>query len=239
MKYSLVLFALLLAVLSVGKETSTSIRLDDDSDWWSSMRTDQPYPSDFKIQAIRTPNSSLQILDVSLLSRDLERDFTQKFGATKEVDRGDAANGRQQYCYVSAGSKAKVYLIFEFGEVESAFYLFSGGSDWKGSEFCKSSILVSKNLGTRSGLKLGMSPLQLEAILGEPSFEQDEHMVYVRNLRIKSSPEELKRARAYAKDMSEGSFQKNYASYEFSTYIEALFKDSKLTYLAIKQDETL
>jgi hypothetical protein len=160
--------------------------------------------------------------------------------------RGDAANGRHQYCYVSAdsrtnaGSKAnKNYLIFEFGEVESAFYLFWSEPDWKGSEYCKVSTLVSRNLGTRSGLKLGMTPMQLEAILGKPSFEQDERIIYVRNLRVKPSPEELKRARAYAGDMSAESFRKNYSFYEFSTYIEGLFFDSKLKYLAIKQGETL
>jgi hypothetical protein len=102
-----------------------------------------PYWPDVKLKAIRTPASSLEILGISLLSQYLSKEFTQKLGSTQEISRGDAANGRQQSCYVSANTKTKVYLIFEFGEVTSAFYVFAGGADWNGSKYCKPSRLVS------------------------------------------------------------------------------------------------
>ena len=56
------------------------------------------------------------------------RDFAEirfKLGAATEVERGDAASGRNQICYTT--SSGSVHLIFEFGEADSVLCLFDDG----------------------------------------------------------------------------------------------------------------
>jgi hypothetical protein len=76
-------------------------------------------------------------------------------GKATVVERGDASTGRSQICYSSLGKQSKTYLMFEKGEVNDSFYLFKGGPDWKGSKLCTASNLVTTNLSTASGLRLG------------------------------------------------------------------------------------
>jgi hypothetical protein len=233
MRLKLVMFSVLLFATASAQESK---RLQDNSDWWSVMRTDEPVSN--KPDQIRTPAASLQILGVSLLDPKILKKIEIKMGRTVEVDRGDAATGRHQSCYVSVRDP-KTYLIFEFGEVDSAFYLFSAGRDWNGSEYCKSSDLVNDQLSTASGLRTGLSRSEVEKLLGKPTLSEGDRTMYVRNISVKSTSEELKRARTYAPDMNEKEFQENYGQRDFSTYIEARFKEGKLYYLAVSQGETL
>lgn len=237
MRTCFILVLLFLAATSSAQKASRSVRIDDDSDWWSLMKTDEPLAS--KAQPVRTPNASLEILGISLLDQHLSATIAKRLGPVVEVERGDAATGRHQYCYSSSGLGSNVHLIFEFGEVESALYLFSGAPDWKGSRYCKLSKLLSDRVGTPSGLRLGITRAGVEAILGRPTLVKNDRIVYVRSLSVKSTPQELRRARTYAPDMSEKEFQTNYGHWDFATNIVARFKDSKLCYLAILQDETL
>lgn len=228
---------LLFVTTLFGQQSNRSVQIDDNSDWWSLMKTDEPIAS--KVDPIRTPNPSLEILGISLLDQHLFARISKTLGPAVEVERGDGATGRQQYCYVSSGSGRKVYLIFEFGEAESAFYLFTDGRDWDGSRYCHPSKLVSDRIGTKSGVRLGMTREQVEGILGKPTIVEGDRIKYARSLSVKSTAEELKRARTYAPDMNEKDFEANYGHWDFTTDIVAGFKDSKLYYLALAQDETL
>ena len=228
-------FVLLTAALSA-QQSSRSVRIEDDSDWWSSIRTHEPIWN--KVDPVRTPNSTLGILGISLLDHQFWSAVTKRFGPTVEVERGDAANGRHQYCYVSSESGLLAHLVFEVGEVDSGFYLFSGGPDWNGSRYRKPSKLVSDKIGTRSGLRLGLTRAEVEAILGKPTLAKGARILYVRSVSVKATPEELKRARANEPNISEKDLEENYGHYDFSTQIEVRFKDSKATYLAISQSET-
>jgi hypothetical protein len=175
---------------------------------------------------------------MSLLDPNLSAKIPARLGHTVEIARGDAATGRHQYCYASM-HEPKTYLIFEFGEIDSAFYLFSHSLTWNGEEYCKSSSSVTKGLGTPSGLRLGISRADLERILGKPTLVKGDRVIYIRSISVKSTPEELKRARTYAPDMNEQEFQRNYGHWDFSTHIEATFEQGKLNYLAVSQAETL
>ena len=150
----------------------TPLRLDS-SDWWSYTRQEGlPYQEPrhpIHFQNREPAESNFQIAGVPL---DAPRhDFSvirSKFGEGNEVERGDAASGRNQICYVS--TSGSVHLIFEFGEVNSVLYLFEGGATWNGRELCTRSKSVSANSSTASGLRLGIGPEEVKAILGAPKY---------------------------------------------------------------------
>jgi hypothetical protein len=149
--------------------------LHDNSDWFSGLR---PSGSDgelageadaLPVQEREIPPTNFGILGVDLSSPHMFKSIEKRFGAIHEVQRGDASSGRRQACYVTTSGEPKVHLIFEQGEVDSSVYLFSGGPDWYGSDRCIPSKLVSEELRTASGLRLGLAPAQLIAIFGKPS----------------------------------------------------------------------
>jgi hypothetical protein len=179
MRLKLVIFSVLLFAMASAQQSK---RVQDNSDWWSVMRTDEPVWN--KPDQIRTPEASLQILGISLLDPKISEQIERKMGRTVEIDRGDAATGRHQFCYVSVRDP-KTYLTFEFG-----------------SEYCKSSDLVNDQLSTASGLRIGLSRSEVEKVLGKPTLSKGERITYVRTISVKSTPEELKRARTYAPDMN-------------------------------------
>jgi len=123
-------------------------RLNDSSDWWSINRTDPRTPN------VKPSNRDLQSSNFSLAGVTLGQGgveaITAKLGEASEIERGDASTGRSQFCYASAANSA-VHVVFEFGEDESVFYLFSGGARWNGSKYCVQSKRVSKSLSTASG----------------------------------------------------------------------------------------
>jgi len=145
----------------------------NNSDWWSLTRTDdEVVPQEGDLQ-----DSNFQILGFKLNDETFGK-AKAKLGKATVVERGDASAGRSQICYSSPGKKSKTYLIFEKGEVNDAFYLFNIGPDWKGSEQCSESNLVTDNLSTGSGLHLGQTSAQVRALLGRPSFASDDKIVY-------------------------------------------------------------
>src|SRR5215470_11045776 len=85
-----------------------AVRLDS-SDWWSYTRQEElPYQeptSPIHFQSREPAESNFQIAGIAL--DDPRHDFSiirAKFGEATEVERGDAASGRNQICYVSTSS---------------------------------------------------------------------------------------------------------------------------------------
>jgi hypothetical protein len=139
-----------------------------------------------------------------------------KFGKTAIVERGDAASSRNQACYVSSDSRA--YLVFEedgegFG---GAFYLFSRGRKWNGSEFCSKLPLNSTGIRTTSGLGLGMNQSQVEAVLGKPSKASSNALTYTLAVEKKTSSGQV----------------------DVTSVVEARFASSRLVYLAVERYES-
>ena len=218
----------------------TPARLDS-SDWWSYTRLEElPYQEPqhpIHFQTREPAENNFQIAGVTL---DAPRhDFSvirSKFGEVTEVERGDAASGRNQICYIS--TSGSVHLIFEFGEVNSVLYLFEGGAAWNGSELCTRSKSVSTNSSTASGLRLGIRPEQVKAILGDPSMATPKKLVYYFGYKKKTSAETLAEFRKNHLDMTNAEFGENFEYADVEAYVEARFASGKLNYLAISKSET-
>jgi hypothetical protein len=219
---------------------STPVRLDS-SDWWSYTRLEEaPYrepQQPIHFQSREPAEKNFQIAGITLGAP--RHDFSEirsKFGEGIEVERGDAASGRNQICYMSASGS--VHLIFEFGEINSVLYLFEGGPKWNGSELCTRSNAVSANNSTTSGLRLGMGPEQVKNILGDPSIATPKKLVYYFDYKKKTTPETLAQLRKSSPDMSDEEFGRNFEYADGEAYIEARFASGKLNYLAISVSET-
>ena len=232
--------SLLLILIAPAKAQETPVRLDS-SDWWSYTRQEElPYHAPhqpIRFQSREPAENNFQIAGVTLDAprHDFDK-IRSKFGEGAEVERGDAASGRNQICYTSASGSA--HLIFEFGEVNSVLYLFAGGPTWNGIELCANSSAVSATSSTESGLRLGIVPEQVTAILGDPGIATPEKLVYYFSYRKKTSPETLIELRKNYPDMSDAEFSKNFEYADGEAYIEARFASGKLNYLAISKSET-
>lgn len=186
----------------------------DNSDWWSLTRKVEG--PDIEPQKRVPPDSNFSILGVALGDPQGVQ-LAAKLGKAAIVGRGDAATARAQLCYVSVASSSPVHLVFEEGEVDYAFYLFSGGPDWQRSNLCARSSLISLSLKTGSGLALGQTRSQVEAILGKPTTVWKNRLIYFGVVHVKP---------------------KNGESYDLTSYIEARFSDGKLNYLGVMKTET-
>lgn len=194
----------------------TTAKRGDNSDWWSITR--DPNGPNIKPRK-RVPSvSNFSILGIRLGGDDESAQIVAKLGKVEFVFRGDAASGRIQACYVSAGSSPAVHLIFEQGEVDDAFYLFSGGPNWQRSDLCTKSELVSSRLKTGSGLALGETRSQVEAILGKPTAIRANRLMYAGEVLVKPLGHS--------------------DSYRLYTYIEARFTNARLTYLGVMKSQT-
>jgi len=207
----------------------------DNSDWWSYTR--RPEADDEAISQKRElPASNFQILGFKLNDETFGK-ATAKLGRANVVERGDASTGLSQICYSSPGKQSKTYLIFEKGEVNDAFYLFSVGPDWKGSELCTEANLVTPNLSTASGLHLGQTSAQVKAILGKPSFVADDKIIYSLGVEKKTSAADFENVRQRNPQLSQDELHRSYDFYSLGVYIEARFLSGKLVYLAISKTE--
>ena len=213
----------------------------DSSDWWSYTRQEElPYnktQKPIRFQDREPAGSNFEISGVKL--DELRDDFSNirsVFGEGTEVERGDAASGRNQICYVS--DSGSVHLIFEFGEVNSVVYLFEGGRSWNGSDLCAHSSAVSANSSTASGLRLGIAPEQVKAIVGDPNIATPTHLVYYFAYKKKTSTETLAKLRKDNPNMSDAECNENFAYADGEAYMEARFASGKMSYLAISKSET-
>jgi hypothetical protein len=212
-----------------------STRIPDDTDWWSTLRTDDEV---VKPEERELTKSNFRIAGIDLNEKMFDR-AVKTLGKATEVDRGDASTGRHQLCYVSKGAKDKIYLIFEMGEVDFNFYLFEDGKIWSGMEQCVASSLITSALGTASGLQLGQAPSKVKAILGVPSKQTSEEWVYSFSVQKKASAKDLQHAQQENPRMSKEEIEKNYGSYALGTGAVVKFRNGRVVYLNLSLSETL
>lgn len=213
----------------------------DSSDWWSYTRQEElPVPE--RRQRITSQNRdpakrNFQIAGITLAPNTWDfSEIRSKFGEGTEVARGDGASGRDQICYRSLSGG--VHLVFEFGELDSVFYLFKDGTKWNGSELCTPSATVSASISTASGLRLGIGPREVKSILGNPSIATPRKLLYYFALKKKSAPEDLARLRRGNPNISAAEFDANFKYVDIAAYIEARFVSGKLNYLAVSREES-
>jgi hypothetical protein len=204
----------------------------DHSDWWSILNENSRGPN------IKPSGMDLDARDFEIAKLHLGRigfDVIEtELGRTAHISRGDASTGREQACFRSANDREPVYLIFEFGEDQSSFYLFSDGAPWKGQSFCTRSKRVFKELSTASGIRLGLTSEEFKAILGKPDGIVGDKVVYSRQVKRKSTLERFQRQRKeYPETLSERQAHEKFDFYTVSIYIEARFTNSRLSYLVV------
>ena len=214
--------------------SARTLKLKDHSDWWSILNESSRGP-DIKPSSLDIDAKTFEIANLDLAKLGFD-DITMELGKTVRIKRGDASTSREQACYRSANGGTPTYLIFEFGEDESNFYLFTDGVDWKGRSSCAKSKQLSSAISTASGLRLGLTPDQFKAILGKPDVTVQNKLVYSRVVKMKSTPEQFARQRKEYPDLlSDRLAHEKFDFYTVSVYIEARFTDSKLSYLAVSK----
>jgi hypothetical protein len=160
-----------------------------------------------------------------------------RFGHAVVATRGDASTGRMQICYASEG-RSPIRLIFEKGFSNFSFYMLGDAQYWNGQALCTESSQVNARLKTGSGLGIGMSPAEVEQILGKADISNGNKLVYQREIEKQTPADKLAELRREHSEISEAEFHDTYDSYELDLYIEARFSESKLTYLAVSRSES-
>lgn len=226
----------LLAAETADPQSAPRGHTRDNSDWWS--YTGRFEADDETISQHReVPASNFQILGVKLNDETFSNAMI-KVGKATVIERGDAAKGRSQVCYMSSANEEKIYLVFERGEVNDAFYVFRGGPDWNGSNLCLDSSLITEKLSTASGLRLGQTSAQVKSILGKPSLQSKERLVYSLGVQKRTSAENTQNMKRRNPQLTDEELHRNYDFYSLGVYIEARFATDKLVYLGISKTES-
>jgi hypothetical protein len=209
-----------------------SLRLKDHSDWWS-INNENFHSPPVKPRSGVLDQGIFRIAKLDLEGIKFDK-IERTLGTTTHISKGDASTGREQACYRSANEAASVYLIFEFGEDSSNYYLFVDNAPWNGQKYCKKSTEVSEGLSTASGVRLGLPREQFDGALGKPDAIVGDKEVYSREVKKKSTPEQFERQRKeYPMTLSDTQAHEMFDFYTVSTYVEARFTNSKLTYLVV------
>jgi len=217
-----------------------SVRLSDDSDWWSLYRNADGVANldaARNLQARSVGERNFSVLGIPLTYY-VEHTADATLGVATPVFRGDASTGRTQTCYISSDGQPPVHLIYERGEVEATLYLFRGGASWKGDDLCVRSPQVTANLATASGIHLGQSQREVIAILGKPSTQTHNELEYILATTQKTSPTKLAALRKTHPQMSADEFDKSFAAYSLGQSFNAKFDAHGLTYFAASLSET-
>jgi hypothetical protein len=200
-----------------------AIYMRDDSDWWSIGR-EEGVDNEFEDEQAEPGDVPFSILGISLMPQrgvDWFSRIEGSLGRAKEVRRGDAASGRRQLCYRS--QRDGVNLVFERGEVDFSFYLFSDGQTWNGIQYCAASRKVMKDLSTQNGLRLGLSEAETKAILGDPTETEGDKRWY--------------RFRAHRLAPSGAQGVNELEDWDISETVGLRFSEHHLIYLAVARSE--
>jgi hypothetical protein len=144
----------------------------------------------------------------------------------------------RQICYVSDRQADTSKLILGVDPDDSVLVsirLLSSAYKLKGSSKCISSALVSKEIATISGLKLGMGKEQVKSLIGRfpPSKEKGNRLVYSYVFPRRLTDTEIEELyRGADKHGFKGDKPKCVVLYEFS-FIDARFLTSRLTSLEV------
>jgi hypothetical protein len=232
---ALLTLAFAFSFLSRAQDTSNTVRLADQSDWWSVLNENFYWPIE------KPAGTEISADNFEIAGRKLDHDpsfrgVKNKFGRTVTAARGSTSSARQQVCYLS-GENPPIRLIFEEGDLSLSFYLVADGQGWNGQALCAESQQVSQNLRTKSGLGLGISTADVIRILGKADISNPDRLVYEREIEQQTPEDKLTTLRKEHSELSDKDFHDNYDSYELELYIEARFTNGKLSYLAVSKTE--
>jgi hypothetical protein len=213
-----------------------TVRLEDRSDWWSLNNEKEP-GLNVELKEKHFDTNNFKILGLSLATLDFDK-VAVKLGKATIVERGDASYSRSQACYFSGAGSDTIHLIFESGEgMSSTVYIFRGGPEWKGSNFCVRSDRASNDLATDTGLRLGLSRDEVEAILGKPDSATPNRVAYCRSFKRRVTKEEFERLRRDDSKLSAERAHRLYDSVEETIQIEGRFTNQGLSYFFVSTQQ--
>lgn len=172
-----------------------------------------------------------KILDFTLGESSIA-DVERVLGQTKRLETTET--GPLRICYASTDASGTA-INFEAGaaggwEVLTGFRLFRSASN---DSACKSSEAITPGISTRSGLRLGLTMVEIKAILGPPCESGADFLRYRSVLTTRRTAEELARLREM-RDYSHSTGE----DIDRMTLIEFEFTDSKLTSVKVTYTET-
>jgi len=175
--------------------------------------------------------SHLVILGVKLGAIN-QQTVESKLGVTKGYLNNAGHHVLLMICYGSnhPGDNTKVLFGIDDDDYQIvSFHLLSSDFKLKGSKKCYKSSLVSKTIATDSGLKLGMSQEQVKTMLGAPSKEETNRLIY--DYQIKKQYTEKELAERYRDSPPEAKLTCEYY-YDYG-WIDAKFVKSLLVSLEV------
>ena len=149
-----------------------------------------------------------------------------------------SGKGMNAICYVSGDHADATRLLFVFKKrgarrrTLSHIRIAAGDVKQDYLRWCMLSRIVSKDVATESGLKLGMTPAEVKSILGDPTDESTGFLGYEFHLQRKLTEREI-RELEFTRP-----FVRKYPYHDTSSSIEARFSDGVLKRLDIMKFST-
>jgi hypothetical protein len=163
------------------------------------------------------------------------KDIQSKLGNTNILRKEECST--IQICYSSNLNSDKTIVVFETDAMGgwdelTTIYIFSDKANFPNFKQCKKSELISKEIQTKSGLKLGINKKQLKGILGEPTNYIKDDLFYIYETKRKMTKEEIEGMSKQWPDVKDNPY------FDEFSYIHAKFIDDKMTYLSISKSES-
>lgn len=143
-------------------------------------------------------------------------------------------------CYISGDNSDGTILIFQAWEISSvltSFRILSSQANFKESDQCAKSKLISKDMVTDGGLRLGLSRQQLKAILGKPTKEQGNSLLYVYHSKQSMTKEEIDEMKKVFRTSIPPSTKEEFY-WDITSSIEGIFLNKELIVITVTKLET-
>jgi hypothetical protein len=218
---SLLLLLLGLPLTGAATQITSTIRLPDNSDWWSETRNPDS-DEEIKTEWRELSRTNFHVLGINL-GRPCSVARQQSSGKRQQLSAATRQLDDSKFVMRRLALRTKCISFLHGAKWGTRFYLFVDGPTWEGADRCFVSKGISRSTATASGLQLGMTPAQVIAILGKPTKRRENELIYSFSVRKKTSPKDLKEARERNPDISEKGFQAHYGSYDLGTGVVAKF----------------
>ena len=143
--------------------------------WEDPASSAQPLPAALTMLGLRLGYSNL-------------RDLRNKFGRTQILHRDEC--GGKEFCFESSSGEKPVTLIVDVWGNRLRSFVVLG--DRLNDNRCVTSSLVRSTLATDDGLRLGMSSVEVERILGKPNKLMPDAIAYSFEARTRMTNKDVR-----------------------------------------------
>ncbi len=176
----------------------------------------------------------LTVLGVTVGKQTLN-DVQRRLGSTVILPRREQAPKR--ICYVSSRDDDGTIVVFEAGAIGgweeiTSVSIFSRKAKFVERPSCAASGIISKDVRTPRGLRLELDRRDLTKMLGAPTAERSNNVLYVYRKERRMTQEQIEKMAKLWPQV------KGHPFADVSSDIELTFADSKLVSLTISKVET-